>query len=41
MGWLDCTSRAGRQVTAGLALGQTIIVHPGDAVADGVKVVPR
>jgi HlyD family secretion protein len=29
------------QITAGLAPGQTIIVHPGDAVADGVRVSPR
>jgi HlyD family secretion protein len=30
-----------RQITAGLKPGQRIITHPGESVADGVRVVPR
>ncbi len=29
------------EVTGGLQAGERIIVYPSDAVADGVKVIPR
>jgi HlyD family secretion protein len=38
---LDGFSDSHAQVRSGVEVGDTVIVHPGDAVADGVSVEAR